>query len=59
MECGQPLPETYEPPADEDWTTGIFGCTEHPESCKSLIHFYHSVSVLKLEFTFGLSHILH
>uniref|UniRef100_A0A9I9DQ43 Cell number regulator 6 n=1 Tax=Cucumis melo TaxID=3656 RepID=A0A9I9DQ43_CUCME len=22
-ECGQPLPESYQPPADEDWTTGI------------------------------------
>lgn len=33
-ECGQPLPERYQPPADEDWTTGIFGCAEDPESCK-------------------------
>ncbi|CAB4269602.1 unnamed protein product [Prunus armeniaca] len=32
-ECGQPLPERYQPPADEDWTTGIFGCAEDPESC--------------------------
>ncbi|KAG0447367.1 hypothetical protein HPP92_028358 [Vanilla planifolia] len=32
-ECGQPLPESYEPPADEAWTTGIFGCAEDPESC--------------------------
>ncbi|KAF2303523.1 hypothetical protein GH714_018977 [Hevea brasiliensis] len=22
-ECGQALPESYEPPADEDWTTGV------------------------------------
>jgi hypothetical protein len=30
----QVLPETYEPPSDENWTTGIFGCAEDPESCK-------------------------
>ncbi|KAM7512145.1 hypothetical protein LguiB_011020 [Lonicera macranthoides] len=32
-ECGQALPESYQPPADEDWSTGIFGCIEDPESC--------------------------
>ncbi|XP_074356500.1 cell number regulator 6-like [Apium graveolens] len=32
-ECGQPLPQSYEPPADEDWATGICGCAEDPESC--------------------------
>nr|CAD1820696.1 unnamed protein product [Ananas comosus var. bracteatus] len=32
-ECGQPLPESYEPPADEPWTTGICGCAEDTESC--------------------------
>ncbi|KAJ4775168.1 Cell number regulator 6 [Rhynchospora pubera] len=32
-ECGQVLPESYEPPADEPWTTGIFGCAEDSESC--------------------------
>ncbi|KAJ4827640.1 Cell number regulator 6 [Turnera subulata] len=32
-ECGQVLPESYEPPADEDWMTGICGCAEDPESC--------------------------
>ncbi|KAL1324671.1 hypothetical protein HN51_034829 [Arachis hypogaea] len=32
-ECRQPLPESYSPPADEPWTTGIFGCTEDKESC--------------------------
>ncbi|KAJ6807455.1 cell number regulator 6-like [Iris pallida] len=32
-ECGQPLPESYEPPADEPWTTGIFGCAEDTDSC--------------------------
>ncbi|XWS35634.1 hypothetical protein CRYUN_Cryun20dG0013700 [Craigia yunnanensis] len=31
-ECGQPLPECYVPPADEDWTTGICGCLEDTES---------------------------
>ncbi|KAK1558744.1 hypothetical protein Q3G72_006130 [Acer saccharum] len=25
VECGQVLPESYEPPADEDWATGIGG----------------------------------
>ncbi|KAI9075933.1 hypothetical protein K1719_018053 [Acacia pycnantha] len=33
QECGQALPESYEPPADEDWTTGICGCVEDAESC--------------------------
>ncbi|RVW15254.1 Cell number regulator 6 [Vitis vinifera] len=33
-ECGQPLPESYQPPADEDWTTGICGCAEDRESYK-------------------------
>lgn len=32
-ECGQALPESYEPPADEAWTTGIFGCLEDMDSC--------------------------
>ncbi|KAL6972552.1 Cell number regulator 6 [Sarracenia purpurea var. burkii] len=32
-ECGQPLPESFEPPANEPWTTGIFGCAEDTESC--------------------------
>ncbi|XP_048326624.1 cell number regulator 6 isoform X1 [Ziziphus jujuba] len=32
-ECGQPLPESFEPPADEPWTTGIFGCSEDRDSC--------------------------
>ncbi|VFQ80544.1 unnamed protein product [Cuscuta campestris] len=32
-ECGQPLPESFAPPADEPWTTGIFGCTEDMDSC--------------------------
>ncbi|KAF8380523.1 hypothetical protein HHK36_028010 [Tetracentron sinense] len=31
-ECGQPLPESYEPPANEPWITGIFGCTEDKET---------------------------
>lgn len=37
-ECGQPLPESYQPPADEDWTTGICGCCEDQESCKTAIY---------------------
>ncbi|KAF3433150.1 hypothetical protein FNV43_RR24252 [Rhamnella rubrinervis] len=32
-ECGQTLPESFEPPADEPWTTGIFGCSEDRDSC--------------------------
>ncbi|KAM7494630.1 hypothetical protein LguiB_029239 [Lonicera macranthoides] len=32
-ECGQPLPESFEPPANEPWTTEIFGCAEDTESC--------------------------
>ncbi|CAF1753110.1 unnamed protein product [Brassica napus] len=31
-ECGQALPENFEAPADEPWTTGIFGCTEDMSS---------------------------
>ncbi|KAL1207378.1 Cell number regulator 6 [Cardamine amara subsp. amara] len=34
-ECMQVLPESYEPPSDENWTTGIFGCAEDPESCRT------------------------
>lgn len=37
-ECGQPLPESFQPPADEPWTTGIFGCAEDRESCKLIIN---------------------
>lgn len=37
-ECGQELPESYNPPADEPWTTGIFGCFEDTESCKYITH---------------------
>ena len=33
-ECGQPLPDSFEFPADEPWTTGIFGCAEDRDSCK-------------------------
>ncbi|CAO2034690.1 unnamed protein product [Urochloa humidicola] len=31
--CWQELPPGYQPPADEPWSTGIFGCAEDPESC--------------------------
>ncbi|KAG5409471.1 hypothetical protein IGI04_005790 [Brassica rapa subsp. trilocularis] len=31
-ECGQTLPENFEAPSDEPWTTGIFGCTEDMDS---------------------------
>lgn len=49
-ECGQTLPISYESPADEDWSTGICGCAEDPESCKglsfSIIHEFHCKSPL-------------
>ncbi|KAI3997026.1 hypothetical protein MKX01_021302 [Papaver californicum] len=32
-ECGQPLPESYEPPSDEPWSTGILGCADDTDSC--------------------------
>ncbi|KAF5939127.1 hypothetical protein HYC85_023386 [Camellia sinensis] len=32
QECGQTLPPTYQLPADEDWSTGIFGCTKDTDS---------------------------
>ncbi|CAN1180483.1 Cell number regulator 6 [Linum perenne] len=32
-ECGQALPEDFEAPTDEPWSTGIFGCAEDTESC--------------------------
>lgn len=34
-ECGQPLPESYEPPGTEPWTSGIFGCGDDIDSCKT------------------------
>ncbi|XP_078173940.1 cell number regulator 6-like [Carex rostrata] len=35
LECGQQLPEAHVPPSDEPWMTGICGCAEDPESCKT------------------------
>lgn len=32
-ECGQELPASFEPPADEPWSSGIFGCADDPDSC--------------------------
>ncbi|KAI3748972.1 hypothetical protein L6452_12450 [Arctium lappa] len=32
-ECRQPLPESFEPPGVEPWSTGIFGCAQDTESC--------------------------
>ncbi|XP_076902903.1 cell number regulator 6-like [Bidens hawaiensis] len=32
-ECGQALPSSYEPPADEDWSTGLLSCADDSESC--------------------------
>ncbi|KAG6434477.1 hypothetical protein SASPL_106114 [Salvia splendens] len=34
--CGQTLPVSYVPPADEDWATGIFGCLEDSNSFAAL-----------------------
>ncbi|KAL0298392.1 UNVERIFIED_CONTAM: Cell number regulator 6 [Sesamum radiatum] len=39
-ECGQPLPESYQAPADEPWTTGICECAQDTESCK-----FHTVTM--------------
>ena len=50
-ECGQTLPESYQPPADEDWTTGLCGCAEDRDSCKSSISLY-LLPVNVLIFTF-------
>ncbi|KAJ0961935.1 hypothetical protein J5N97_029763 [Dioscorea zingiberensis] len=33
LSAGSRFPESYSPPADEPWTTGIFGCAEDTESC--------------------------
>lgn len=40
QECGQTLPPTYQPPADEDWSTGIFGCAEDAGSCKCFLYLF-------------------
>uniref|UniRef100_A0A7C8YW50 Cell number regulator 6 n=2 Tax=Opuntia streptacantha TaxID=393608 RepID=A0A7C8YW50_OPUST len=33
QECGQPLPDGYEVPADEPWMSGICGCAQDTDSC--------------------------
>ncbi|CAI5463676.1 unnamed protein product [Closterium sp. Yama58-4] len=33
FECGQILPQSYEPPQDEPWSTGIFACFKDQRSC--------------------------
>ncbi|XP_050203289.1 cell number regulator 6 [Mercurialis annua] len=35
VECRQILPETYEPPSDEEWTTGICSCLDDIDSCRT------------------------
>ncbi|XP_076899979.1 cell number regulator 6-like [Bidens hawaiensis] len=35
-ECGQALPSSYEPPADEDWSTGLFSCADDSKSVTGL-----------------------
>ncbi|KAK9724443.1 hypothetical protein RND81_05G072300 [Saponaria officinalis] len=32
-ECGQVLPDSYQAPANEPWSSGIFSCTQDTESC--------------------------
>ncbi|XP_075512483.1 cell number regulator 6-like [Primulina tabacum] len=34
-ECRQPLPESYQAPADEPWSTGIFECSQDTKSCRT------------------------
>lgn len=33
VECGQVLPTAYQPPQNEPWSTGIFGCIDDMDSC--------------------------
>eukprot|EP00271_Cylindrocystis_brebissonii_P013023 TRINITY_DN32569_c0_g1_i1.p1 TRINITY_DN32569_c0_g1~~TRINITY_DN32569_c0_g1_i1.p1 ORF type:complete len:228 (-),score=26.52 TRINITY_DN32569_c0_g1_i1:496-1179(-) len=33
FECGQVLPQAFQPPADEPWATGIFSCGQDRASC--------------------------
>ncbi|KAJ4847262.1 Cell number regulator 6 [Turnera subulata] len=35
-ECGQALPQDFEPPADEPWSSGIFGCAQDHQSWTAL-----------------------
>jgi len=46
-ECRQPLPESYAPPADEPWMTGIFGCVEDRESCMLIAHRLYLICILQ------------
>ncbi|KAH6812176.1 PLAC8 family protein, partial [Perilla frutescens var. frutescens] len=32
-QCGQPLPASYSPPADEDWAIGILSCHQDTNTC--------------------------
>lgn len=46
-ECGQPLPESFEFPAVEPWSTGIFGCTEDKDSCKfTYLHYIANIKFM-------------
>lgn len=52
-ECGQPLPESFEPLANEPWTTEIFGCAEDTESCRfSFLHLGYQKTTLSSCFLF-------
>eukprot|EP00897_Mesotaenium_endlicherianum_P000941 jgi/Mesen1/10848/ME000093S10368 len=34
VECGQVLPQAYQPPQNEPWSTGIFDCFKDMDSCR-------------------------
>ncbi|KAF2315805.1 hypothetical protein GH714_040344 [Hevea brasiliensis] len=51
--CGQPLPEDFEPPADEPSTTGIFACAEDNESCQLPIIYDAGLDYFVLVFYWG------
>lgn len=47
-ECGQPLLESYEPPANEPWTTDICGCAEDHsrDACSQRLFLSFSITLL-------------
>ncbi|KAM7504630.1 hypothetical protein LguiB_003534 [Lonicera macranthoides] len=63
-ECGQPLPESFEPLANEPWTTGIFCCAEDTESCWTglcypCVLFGHNVERLRDDTSWTSAYICH
>jgi hypothetical protein len=51
-ECGQPLPDSYKPPSNEPWTTGIFGCGEDMDSCELSFLLLHNLDPSLISFTY-------